>query len=195
MAARCRSRERCRDDARRAARPEHRAGAGARGRVQTRAYPICRNAAGDYSKPSSFTRDTAKMPRQSPREPRMAARERARRDNGDVEPPGLAGGQQRCLTDDKTKEPPSGKTMTTQLAVMMMVTMSTKPAGEPSPRTLPEALVGVDEEQSHPDIIQPVPLSAPRWAPNVIVVKQHMPWDGLSWGRTYTGGSGGGKAR
>jgi hypothetical protein len=27
------------------------------------------------------------------------------------------------------------------------------------------------------------------------VVKQHMPWDGLSWGRTYTGGSRGGKAR
>jgi hypothetical protein len=27
------------------------------------------------------------------------------------------------------------------------------------------------------------------------VVNEHMPWDGLSWGRTYTGGSGGGKAR
>jgi hypothetical protein len=28
----------------------------------------------------------------------------------------------------------------------------------------------------------------------VVVVKQHMQWDGLNWGRTYTGGSGGGKA-
>jgi hypothetical protein len=46
------------------------------------------------------------------------------------------------------KEPPSRKTMTTQLAVMTMVTKSTKPAGEPSPRTLPEMLIGVDEE--HP---------------------------------------------
>jgi hypothetical protein len=30
---------------------------------------------------------------------------------------------------------------------------------------------------------------------SVIVVNEYMPWDGLSWGRTYTGGSGGGKAR
>jgi hypothetical protein len=75
------------------------------------------------------------------------------------------------------KEPPSGKTMTTQLAVMTMVTKSTKPPGEPSPRTLPETLVGVDEEQqqSRPDAIQPAPLSAPRWAPNVVVVNEHMP--------------------
>jgi hypothetical protein len=29
----------------------------------------------------------------------------------------------------------------------------------------------------------------------VVVVKQHMPWDGLNGGRLYTGGSGGGKAR
>jgi hypothetical protein len=44
------------------------------------------------------------------------------------------------------KEAPSGKTMTTQLAVMTMVMKSTKPSGEPSPRTLPKMLVGVDEE-------------------------------------------------
>jgi hypothetical protein len=49
--------------------------------------------------------------------------------------------------------------------------------------------------RSRPDVLLPAPWSAPRWAPNVVVVKQHMPWDGLSWGRTYTGGSGGGKAR
>jgi hypothetical protein len=30
---------------------------------------------------------------------------------------------------------------------------------------------------------------------SVIVVDEHMPWDGLSWGQKYTGGSGGGKAR
>jgi hypothetical protein len=30
---------------------------------------------------------------------------------------------------------------------------------------------------------------------HVVMVNEHMPWDGLSWGRTYTGGSGGGKAR
>jgi hypothetical protein len=29
----------------------------------------------------------------------------------------------------------------------------------------------------------------------VVVVNEHMPWDGLSWGRTYTDGFGGGKAR
>jgi hypothetical protein len=73
--------------------------------------------------------------------------------------------------------------MTTQLALMTMETKSTKPSGEPSPRTLPETLVGVDEEQSRPDAIQPAPLSAPRWAPNVVVVNEHMPQGGLSWGR------------
>jgi hypothetical protein len=74
------------------------------------------------------------------------------------------------------KEPPSGKSMTTQLAVITMAMPS-----EPSPRTLPETLVGVDEEQSRPDIIQPAPLSAPQWAPNVVVVNEHMPQGGLSW--------------
>jgi hypothetical protein len=29
----------------------------------------------------------------------------------------------------------------------------------------------------------------------VVVVNEHMPQGGLSWGRLYTGGSGGGKAR
>jgi hypothetical protein len=67
--------------------------------------------------------------------------------------------------------------------VMTMVIKLVKPPGEPSPRTLPETLVIVDEEQSCLDIIQPAPLSAPRWAPNVIVVNDHMPQGGLSWGR------------
>jgi hypothetical protein len=33
----------------------------------------------------------------------------------------------------------------------------------------------------------------PRGLP-VVVVNEHMPQGGLSWGRLYTGGSGGGKA-
>jgi hypothetical protein len=53
-AERCRPRERRRDDARRAAQTERRAGAGARGRVRIGAHPICRNAAGNRSKPMSF---------------------------------------------------------------------------------------------------------------------------------------------
>jgi hypothetical protein len=31
--------------------------------------------------------------------------------------------------------------------------------------------------------------------PSVVMVNEHMPKGGLSWGRLYTGGSRGGKAR
>jgi hypothetical protein len=79
------------------------------------------------------------------------------------------------------KEPPSGKKMATLLATMAMKLV--KPPGELNLSDLTKALAGVDEEQSRPDAIQPAPLSAPRWAPNVVVVNEHMPWDGLSSGR------------
>ena len=35
---------------------------------------------------------------------------------------------------------------------------------------------------ARPNELQPAPLLAPRWAPNVVVVSRHMPDIGLSWG-------------
>jgi hypothetical protein len=49
--------------------------------------------------------------------------------------------------------------------------------------------------RSRPDVLLPAPWLAPRWAPNIVMVKQHMPWDGLNGEQLYTSGSGGGKAR
>ena len=47
--------------------------------------------------------------------------------------------------------------------------------------TLREVLAGVDEV-ARPDELHPVPLLAPWWAPNVVVVNNICLRGGLSWG-------------
>jgi hypothetical protein len=55
----------------------------------------------------------------------------------------------------------------------------------------------IPEEEEPEVLLVPEQGALQLWSckESVVVVKQHMPWDGLKGGRLYTGGSRGGKAR